>query len=299
MKTFLAFVLVVLALVCLLLLFFFIFTYIKGHNVNFDTSICFIGGQGSGKTYNAFALAKKLLLKKRIEVLIINFKIFIKNIFRKKTNKLFYYEKPYIYSNLPFLHHRKFGRVLDIKHIMLQIKLPPKSIILIDELSDFCNQWDFKQENVIDNLTDFMRYIRHYTLGGVLICTDHCLDNIAKPVRSRIGAVYYLYDFKMLFKPFISLFYYCKYIRLMSIEGVVHTVTTEDAQKVPFWKKPYLFGFHIGKVYDTYAYYDKYKDLPREKDKTFKKLKSTSNYNALLKEKRYIKKVVENIDDYD
>lgn len=296
MKTFLIACSILLVVCCVSLLILFLFVYFKGHNINFDTSILFIGGQGSGKTYNAFALGKKLIFKKRFERVIKNIRIFLKNIFRK--NKLCYYEKPFIYSNLPFLHHKRYGRVLTIEHIMLIEKIPPLSVIIIDELSDFCNQWDFKESNVIDNLTDFMRYVRHYTLGGVLICTDHCLDNIAKPIRSRIGAVYYLYDFKMMFKPILSVFYYVKYIRLLSVEGITHVVNSEDAEKVHFWQRPYLFGFHIGKVYDTYAYYEKYKTVPRSDDLYFTNLKSTSNYNAKLKSKRYIKRITENEDIY-
>lgn len=298
MKTFLIFLVIVICLLSVSLLLLFLYVYFKGHNINFDTSILFIGGQGSGKTYNAFALGKKLIFKKRYERLIKNITIFIKNLFRKKSKRYNYYEKPYIYSNLPFLHQKKYGRVLTIEHIMLIDKIPPLSVIIIDELSDFCNQWDYKESNVIDNLTDFMRYIRHYTLGGVLICTDHCLDNIAKPIRSRIGAVYYLYDFKMLFKPIISVFYYVKYIRLLSVEGITHVVNSEDAEKVHFWQKPYLFGFHIGKVYDTYAYYEKYKSVPRSQDLYFTNLKSTSNYNSKLKSKRYNKLITENKDVY-
>lgn len=211
-----------------------------------DNLIVFTGGIGSGKTYNAFVTVRQIY-RKMLR------KICVHNIFHK--NKL---PLPVIYSNIIFDEkkiHKKCVRCdLKKEHLLLVEKLQPNCIVFMDEISTFCNQFDYKNPNILDNFDEFMRLFRHYTLGGYFVGTEQCSENIVLQIRRRINQVYNMRCLKVWF----GLIYTCEK-RLISISEEIKTI--EDGDNSESFKR------HIGialpkKLYNTYCFSARYDGVP-------------------------------------
>lgn len=210
----------------------------------FDTVLAFTGGLGSGKTFLSVGMSIKLLRRKRREVR-------WKNLFRKKGNKL---PRPLLYSSIPVRISKKENAViLTEKHLTLQEKLVPRSVIFLDEIGSFCSQFDFKAANA--NIFDeFVRFYRHYTFGGYFVCNDQCSENIVLQVRRRLNTVYNL----MGFRKWFGLFYTVK-VRNISVSEEIKTIEEQDAED----NMTTLFGLlPLRKRYDTYCYAPRYEFVP-------------------------------------
>ncbi len=226
------------------------------HMNTFDTVLAFTGGLGSGKSLMSVKIAIKLLNKKRREVR-------WKNRFRKKGSKL---PTPLLYSSIPVKISRKENAViLTEKHLLLQEKLVQGSVCFIDEIGSFCSQFDFKAKNA-DIFDEFVRFYRHYTKNGFLVCNDQCSENIVLQVRRRINTVYNL----MGFRKFLC-FYWVK-VRNISVSEEIKTIEEQDTED----NMTALFGIlPFYRRYDTHCYSPRYDYVPEsaaEQHKTMKKL---------------------------
>ena len=207
---------------------------------------------GSGKTYNAFVTMRKLYHKQLR-------KVYAYNVFHK--NKKAY---PVIYSNIVFdekkIHKKCIRYDLKVEHLLLVEALTPGCIVFIDEISTFCNQFDYKNPNILDNFDEFMRLFRHYTLGGYFIGTEQCSENIVLQIRRRLNQVYNVRGLKIWF----GIFYTCEK-RLISISEEIKTIEQGDNTDA--------FKRHIGvalprSLYNTHAFYKRYKGVPFGENKT-------------------------------
>ena len=72
------------------------------------------------------------------------------------------------------------------EHMLGHEKLVEGSVVFIDEVGQFCSQWDFDNPKVMIDVQSFVRFFRHWT-NGCLVLTDQSIDNIAKPIRCRIS----------------------------------------------------------------------------------------------------------------
>lgn len=139
-------------------------------------------------------------------------------------------------------------------YLLLQSHINYKSIVFLDEIGGYVNQYEYSNPNVIYALDEFIRLFRHYTRGGYLICTEQCSDSICKPIRVRLNKVFNL----MNFKGYFNLFYRVN-IRELSLSEDIKTIegqNSEDNMKVTIG----LFPFR--KRYDTYCYSERYNSVP-------------------------------------
>ena len=210
----------------------------------FDTVVAFTGGLGSGKSFLSTELAVKLLRRKRREV-------WFKNLFRKKGEKL---PLPYLYSSIPVeVSKKEKAIILTEKHLTLQERLVPGSVCFIDEIGSFCSQFDYKAKNA-DVFDEFVRFYRHYTRNGYLVCNDQCSENIVLQVRRRLNTVYNL----MGFRKWFGIFYTVK-VRNISVSEEIKTIEEQDTED----NMTTLFGLlPLRKRYDTHCYAPRYDYVP-------------------------------------
>lgn len=230
-------------LVILLLVLLFIII-VKPYFIHYDTLVAFTGGLGSGKSFMSVKMAIKLLKKNR-------FKVKLHNVLHPKKKR----PKPLLYSSIPLrISRREYAEVLTAEHLLLREAVVPKSVVFIDEIGAFANQFEFKNPLVIRNFNEFVRLFRHYTRGGYLVCNDQCSENIVLEVRRRINTVFNL----MHFKKFLCFCWVkCRNISVSEEIKTVEEGNTEDNMRTLYGVIP-LFMRH----YDTHCYAGRYSSVP-------------------------------------
>ena len=255
MDNFLLLALIVFAIVIVYIL-------IKSYKIRFDTILAFTGGLGSGKSFLSVHYSLKLLKKQRL-------KVRLQNLFKKPLKKA---ELPLLYTNIPVLIEKnKYAIRLTPGHLLLQEKLIPKSVCLLDEVDSFASQFDYGNNNIKDTFNEFVRLYRHYTLGGYLVVNSQCSENIVLQIRRRINTVFNL----MQFQTFL-IFYRVK-IRAIDISEEIKSVS-EDTKEESFTFKYGILP--LNRHYDTYCYSERYKTVPNSQDIYHNQLKTnvlTSN----------------------
>ena len=230
---------------CIIVLAVILWRILSSYRLNtYDTVVAFTGGLGSGKSFLSVDIAIKLLRRKRREVR-------WKNLFRKKGEKL---PLPMLYASIPVQISKKESAViLTEKHLTLQEKLVQGSVCFIDEIGSFCSQFDYKAKNS-DVFDEFIRFYRHYTKNGFIVCNDQCSENIVLQVRRRLNTVYNL----MGFRKWFGLFYTVK-VRNISVSEEIKTIEEQDTED----NMTTLFGFlPLHKRYDTHCYAPRYDYVP-------------------------------------
>jgi hypothetical protein len=154
---------------------------------------CFTGTLGSGKTFLATRKALQAYRSQRLKHDIYTaFKWLPK---RDKIFKSWKYPATF-YSNIPVrLGRDKISIPLTKADLLERGRLPEKCVVFIDEIGAVASQWDYNNPFVCEQLEKFIRFFRHW-LDGKMFCTDQVADNIVKPIRSRLGIVYNLHDFR-------------------------------------------------------------------------------------------------------
>ena len=245
-------------IICVALIVFALWKIFTSYRLNtYDTVVAFTGGLGSGKSFLSVDMAIKLLRRKRREVR-------WKNLFRKKGEKL---PLPLLYASIPVQISKKESAViLTEKHLILQEKLVQGSVCFIDEIGSFCSQFDYKAKNA-DVFDEFIRFYRHYTKNGFIVCNDQCSENIVLQVRRRLNTVYNL----MGFRKWFGLFYTVK-VRNISVSEEIKTIEERDTED----NMTTLFGLMpIRRRYDTHCYSGRYDYVPDgdiQRHETLKKL---------------------------
>jgi len=210
--------------------------FLHQKHVTNNTVICFTGGLGSGKTYNAVRFAYKFYKRQRTSY---NFRFLSFLGFGSKN-------PPVVYSNIPILLQKKsffgllgkevYSKPLTRDHILMHKRIEENSVVLIDEIGQFASQHDWNNPFVQVELQEFIRFFRHY-INGKLILTDQCSANICNQIRRRINIIYNLENFRRLF--FFFPFFTCEVRELLSVEDNVSNVN-EMSRNL---KKEYFIGF--------------------------------------------------------
>ena len=243
---------------CIIVLAVILWRIFSSYRLNtYDTVVAFTGGLGSGKSFLSVDMAIKLLHRKRREV-------WWKNLFRKKGERL---PIPLLYSSIPVQISKKESAViLTEKHLILQEKLVQGSVCFIDEIGSFCSQFDYKAKNA-DVFDEFIRFYRHYTKNGFIVCNDQCSENIVLQVRRRLNTVYNL----MGFRKWFGIFYTVK-VRNISVSEEIKTIEEQDTED----NMTTLFGLMpLRRRYDTHCYSGRYDYVPEgdiKRHVTLKKL---------------------------
>ena len=242
--------------IIVLLSVFLIVWIVKPYFLHYDTIQCFTGGLGSGKSLKSVQQAKKLLAKNRRKVRWHNF--------RHPKDK---WEVPLLYSSIPLrISRREYAEVLTAGHLLLYDRIVPRSVVFIDEIGAFANQFDFKNPLVLHNFNEFVRLYRHYTRGGYIVCNDQCSENIVLEIRRRINVVYNLLHFK----KFLC-FYWVK-CRNISISEEIKTVEEGNAEDNMRTLVGIINPFF--KSYDTHCYAGRYASVPAEISERWQRLQT-------------------------
>lgn len=249
-----------------------------------DTITAFTGGLGSGKTAESVHLALKLYKKNVLKAKKENRKL--------KRQKKPLNELPKLYSNIPMrLYGKVFSTPLTEDLLLLRKRMPLYSVVLIDEVSLFATQFEYKNPNIIDNFNEFVRLFRHYTKGGYMVINDQCSENINLWIRRRLNVVQNLSKYVVI--PILHIVVFLK--REISISEEIKQVLTDedsvnDTNKVCVKWYP-LFFRKTFSHYDTYCYSDRYKRVP--KDRTTKKFKELKTNDLLVVSKDKKEKLTE------
>lgn len=233
--------------------------WLKSYKIKHDTILAFTGGLGSGKSFLSVNYAIRLY-KKNL------FAVKLKNFFRKEKKPL-----PILLSNIPVLIKKNiYSYQLTERHLLLQERVPEKSVVFMDEIDSFASQYDFKEKNIVDIFDEFIRLFRHYTQGGYLVVNAQCSENIVLVVRRRLNQVVNLMNFQKF------LCFYRVRVRNISISEEIKTIEEEDTED----NMTYKIGLiPLNRHYDTYCYSKRYNSVPISPFTAHNQLKT----NTLLK----------------
>lgn len=193
--------------------------------------------------------------------------------------------KPKLYSNIPihfkkhiFSKKREWNITLTAPHILLLEEIPEYSIVFIDELPQFINQFNWNKELIQKNVNEFITFFRHY-IGGYFIVTAQAQDDIVVQIRRKLNQAIWCFNFK---KWLFGLFYtqrMCDVILSDQIQTMSTTYIEENT-------KLHFGLFPPRGTYDTRCYSERYKNIliPYTKKPKYKKLKT----NKVLRLVKYI-----------
>ena len=287
-------ILIVIGIIAIIIL----WQLIKPYIIRHDTTMCIVGGLGSGKTRTAVTRAKILIRKQRIKYYYIgNLKIRIVNRFKKMINyfhkkynlkkhkstwkpKKIYKikplnKKPMVYANIPmcFKSHifgskREWNIMLEASHILLLEEIIEYSVVFIDEMPQFINQFNWNQELIQKNVNEFITYFRHY-IGGYFIVTAQAIDDIVVQIRRKLNQATWCFNFRAWGWP-KAIFYTVRMCDIQLSDQITNMSTTyiEENTKLHFGLFP------LRRDYDTRCYSERYKNV-------FKKLEKKPRWKFL------------------
>lgn len=296
------------------ILVFILYKVLKPYFIKHDTTLAITGGLGSGKTCTGVKTGVVLIRKQRFyKYYVYNlFNVKIRNFFviliNKKRNRYNIKEtrkaneqkrvahlkriiplkakrkKPQLYTNFP-VHYKKhiwsnkreWSKRLEAPHILCLKEMEEFSVVIIDELPQFINQFNWGEELVQKNVNEWITFFRHY-VAGYLIITSQSIDDVVVQIRRKLNQCTWCFDFK---KWFFGLFYTVRMCDIM-LGDQVNTVSTtfiEDNTKLHFGLFP------PRNTYDTRCYSNRAKNVYKKlvKEPRFKFLKT----NTVLRLQKY------------
>ena len=126
-------------------------------------------------------------------------KIYLKKFFHIPLKDDDYYE-PMLYSNIP-LADIKFN-MLTIDIVLRKVRIPNKSVVLIDEASLLADSMLYQDKQINNNLMAFIKLYGHYTHGGKLIIDTQSICDLHFSFKRCLSQYLYIYERKKY--PFIS-----------------------------------------------------------------------------------------------
>lgn len=260
---------ILIILIISLIVLFVIRHYFKRNRINVLNG--FTGGNGSGKTSGAICTIVRFLRRYYLLRIFENSIIIpIKNLFRKKSNKLKKLNKYIILSSIPLGRVEKatsrryiktFGfktYVYDLRvEVLLLLERVPQDevIIFIDELSTIAHALDYAKPLVRDNLKEFFRLFRHYTNDkGLLIWTDQASDEVFNPLRRRTSFIYNMISSVKI--PLLPIF--IQEYRKILISEEIKNISDLNSSTSEAEIKRFIFFVNPFKLYNSCAYYHRY-----------------------------------------
>lgn len=240
-----------------------LYKILKPYFIKYDTTLCVTGGLGSGKTlttvktaivlirrqrltkyyiYNGFwNIVNKIRRKNNIRKSKYNTKHFKdKNFKEKKLKKLHLLrKKPMLYSNLPIYYKthligrkREWSIKLEAPQLTCFELINEYSVVVIDELPQFINQFNWGEEIIQKNVNEFITFFRHY-VGGYLLVNAQSTDDVVVQIRRKLNQAVWCYDFK---KHLLGLFYTIRMCDIMLSDqvGTMTTTQLEENTKLHF-----------------------------------------------------------------
>lgn len=271
-----------------------LFIIIKPYFIKYDTICGYTGGLGSGKSFLSSLTAVRLLKKNRFKTKMYNLK--------QKIRRKPLLEKPMLYSSIPIrISKKEMSKVLTADMLTLQESIVKGSVVYIDEVDVFANQFAFGNHNIIEcaskkELTakregkedydsglfdEYMRLFRHLWSSEAcesrMIVNTQATSNITTIIRRRMNTVFVLSRFRIHKIPILChlplvnwLFkFYTVECRNITITDEITNTSdgnTEDNMRI-------VFGFMPPhKLYDTHCYKHRSDTIPSKYQVTWKKL---------------------------
>lgn len=269
-----------------------VYKILKPYVIKHDTTECFTGGLGTGKTFTATKEAKILYRKSRFfNYTIYNLKQRFFNLFRKLFKKPLkeLREEPLLYTNYPvnFRKHILWGKriwshPITENQMLLLEPLREFSVVVIDELPQFINQFNWSEELIKKNVNEFITFFRHY-IGGYLVVTAQSTADVVVQIRRKLNRAVWCTNFHawpLPIKPFC--WFYTMRMCDVILSDDVQTISTtyiEENTKIHFGIIPWT------KEYDSRCYKERYKNIYLdEESKQFNNLLT----NRILRLQQYI-----------
>jgi len=252
---------------------------LRPYFIHYDNLVSFTGGLGSGKTFMSVQTALTLYRKQRL-------RIRLRNLFKRKKNRE---ELPELYSNIPIkISRRKMALRLTKEHLLLQQRIAQGSVVLLDEVDCFANQFSYNNPCIVDqtgkggddvgNFDEFCRFYRHYTKGGYLVFNTQATANENLTIRRRQNQINILFNFRKWGIPFIlpHILYTVRVRNVIISDDVKATEegNTEDSMRL------HIGFFPFYRHYDTYCYSGRYDGVPSGAEKRFPRLKTNECLKA-------------------
>lgn len=245
--------------------------FVKPYQFQSDSTICFSGGLGSGKSLNSVKYGircfKSVHRKWAFYVLLDRF-------FPRKKKGPRAGEEPRFVSNIPvrwlsfkgFRPHWQYCNVLTSKMLLLKERIPVGSVVLLDESPQFVNQFQFDNKMVQNELNEFITFFRHY-VQGVFILNAQSIEEVEVHIRRKLSTYYRCFDFHRI----LWVFYSCKVLRCavgdMSV-SLTKDFIDENAQKHYGILLPFL------RHYDSHCYSGRYDKVQSNGYLVWKRLKT-------------------------
>lgn len=241
--------------------------YVKSKKLPLDTCVMINGGVGSGKTSTAVYLAIKSYRKEYRNWRFKRF-LYYKCKLHLKCLKT-YEEEPLLYSNIPLAKVKYVPFTNDM--ILRKERFNYKSIILLSESSLIANSMSYKDKNINDELTLFIKLIRHELKGtycnvpNLIIETQSLQDNHYSFDRCITQSLF------LTKKVNIPFFRFVKCREILTIPQVNNIIDDDIEKSMSFrWL---IVPKSVFKKYDSYCYSVLSDDLP---------INAKSNFNKQL-----------------
>ena len=167
-----------------------------------DTVVAFTGGLGSGKTligvsqsvksYRRYLLLWRLGQLKDRDGKKVPIPLFYSNIPVKI--KIPFYARKYFKGQL-IKKKFVFAEKLKYEHILTVERVREYSVVFIDELGQFADQYSYDNPFVVVYLQSFIRFFRHF-IDGRMFITDQSSSNVVVQIRRRLNVIYNLSEFR-------------------------------------------------------------------------------------------------------
>lgn len=270
---------------------------VKPYFIKYDTVVGFTGGLGCGKTFESVNVCIRELKKNRFKTKIYNL---LAPIFKRER-----LEMPLLYSSIPIrINKREMAKKLTVEQLLLQERFVKGSIVFLDEVDVWANQFAHANPNVIEILDkkkiqsdefceggifdEHMRLFRHYHASPCcepkLIVNTQATSNIITIIRRRISTVFVQSKFRVVkipllqYVPFFGQFFkfYTYKVREIAISDDIQNNSSEDLNES--FERRIAFMPTI-RHYDTHCYSERVKTLEQTVSHQWEKMKT----NRLLK----------------
>lgn len=249
----------IILILIVLVLVYILYQYLNGYKFGEENIIIVTGSPGTNKSYTSISLAIKRYKKnlKDYYINLIIYKIF-KFIPRVRENYKDL-EKPELFTNIPVrirvkkffgLFKEKWSKILDYKHIILLSNIPKRSVLLMDEMSEYANQYSYDNVLVKVKFQEFVRFVRHYGKEWYIYANDQSIELITKIFRLRICVNLVLYNLRKF--PF-------RFYKVKVFENIINAPPLLQQDNTS-----YIFGKYRkkkNKFYDTHCYSENYKPI--------------------------------------
>lgn len=197
-------------------------------------------------------------------------KTYLKNVFAWLLGKVFYWLrhhnllgyplKPMLYCNIPlaFKHNRLTKDI-----ILRKVRIPNKSVVIIDEASLVADSMLFKDQVTNYQILMFAKLFGHYSHGGTLLLNSHTITDLHYAFKRSLGTYLYIYQSNKF--PFVTL---CK-CREMVYSDNNNMVNDISADAELSMRTMFYFNW-VYKLYDCFCYSCFTDDLSYQVDYNYK-----------------------------